>query len=114
MFELFKADSSSTLMGVLPIVGQMDDRLSTYFLQIHSSIYRTLTLAILRNSRTKLLSTFSSSVRLETETKRPLSLPNTSATVVKWKEQLETQMRRDLISNLDSLYSCVVEGTDVN
>ena len=23
-------------------------------------------------------------------------------------------MRRDLISNLDSLYSCVVEGTDVN
>ena len=101
-------------LGVLLIVGQMDDRLSTYFLQIHSSIYRTLTLAILRNSRTKLLSTFSSSVRLETETKRPLSLPNTSATVVKWKEQLETQMRRDLISNLDSLYSCVVEGTDVN
>ena len=45
---------------------------------------------------------------------RPSSLPNTSATVVKWKEQLETQMRRDLISNLDSLYSCVVEGTDVN
>ena len=45
---------------------------------------------------------------------RQMSLPNTSATVVKWKEQLETQMRRYLISNLDSLYSFVVEETDVN
>ena len=42
MFELLMANNSSTLMGVLPIVSQMDDQLSTYFLQIHSSIYRTL------------------------------------------------------------------------
>ena len=46
MFELLMADTSSTLMRVLPIVGPMDDQLSTYFLQIHSNIYRTFTLAI--------------------------------------------------------------------
>ena len=46
IIELLMADTSSTLMRVLPIVGQMDDQLSTYFLQIHSNIYCSLTLAI--------------------------------------------------------------------
>lgn len=37
-----------------------------------------------------------------------------SISIVRWKEQFELQMRRDLIGRLDALYSCVEEDSDTN
>ena len=37
-----------------------------------------------------------------------------SISTVRWKEQLQLQMRRDLISSLEALYSCVEEDSDTN